>query len=99
MKVEYSDELREDMLRKGRRNIAIEIAQSEHSDFEVTEIFLRYVKDSLVPYLEKKHYRVIETDMGAVLLPPYRLEYQPTLRFYLKKTWIFRTLAVEGVKL
>ena len=100
MTVEYSPELLAHMERKGLKSIAVEVASSDHSDFEVTEIYCRYVRESFADYLvEKKQYRSVGTEVGRVLLPPYRLVYGETLRFFLKKYWIFRQLAVEGVSL
>ena len=51
MKVEYSPELLELLRSKKKRNISIEVASSDHSDIEVTEIFLRYVTDEFADYL------------------------------------------------
>ena len=100
MTVEYSPELLEYMGRKGIKSISVEVASSNHSDFEVTEIYCRYVRESFADYLEeKKGYRSIPTAVGRVLLPPYRLEYAETIRFFVKKTWIFRQLCVDGIKL
>ena len=100
MKVEYSPELLELLCSKKKRNISIEVASSDHSDIEVTEIFLRYVTDEFADYLvQKKKYRAVTTEIGRILLPNYRLEYDDTIRFYLKKVWIFRKLEVEGVRL
>ena len=100
MNVEYSPELPEQMQKKGRKNISIEVASSDHSDIEVTEIFLRYVTDEFADYLvQKKKYKSVRTEVGQILLPPYRLDYDETVRFYLKKMWIFRKLEVEGVHL
>ena len=57
MKVEYSPELLELLRSKKKRNISIEVASSDHSDIEVTEIFLRYVTDEFADYLvQKKKY-------------------------------------------
>ena len=100
MNVEYSPELLEQMQKKGRKNISIEVASSDHSDIEITEIFLRYVTDEFADYLvQKKKYKSVRTEVGQILLPPYRLDYDETVRFYLKKMWIFRKLEVEGVRL
>ena len=46
------------MKEKGRRVLSVEVASSDHSDFEVTELFLRLVKDEFAEYLKaKKRYR------------------------------------------
>ena len=107
----------EKRLRSGKRPcIVIEVARSDHSDFDVTELFLRTCTTEHAQYLTgKKRYRMYPLEAesavsaadgraeGApllqVLLPPYYLEYDPVVRFYLKKTWLFRQLRVEGVRL
>ena len=100
MRVEYSPELLEYMHRKNRRVISVEVAKSDHSDFEVAEIFLRLVKDDFASYLkEKKRYRSVKTEEGEILFPPYVLEIDPVVRLDLKKRWIFSSLTVEGVRL
>ena len=100
MIIEYSSELQEFMRKKGYWSISVEVASSTRSDFEVTEIFCRYVRESYADYLlEKKGYRGVMTEMGRVLFPPYHLMYSDKIKFYLKKTWIFRQLSVEGISL
>ena len=100
MQVEYSPELLEYMQEKKRKVISIEVAKSDHSDFEVAEIYLRLVTDKFASYLrEKKRYRSVKTNQGEVLFPPYVLEIDPVIRLGLRKRWIFRSLSVEGVRL
>lgn len=96
----YDNVLLQEMRKKNRKNIAIEVAASNHSDIEVTELWYRFVKDSYADYLvEEKKYRTVTTEVGRVLLPPYRLHYDETVRFYLQKHWIFTQLKAEGVHL
>lgn len=88
----------ERMKKKNMRNIVVEVASSNTSDFEVSEIFLRLCRDEHADYLvEKKRYRRENCDDFCVILPPYRLEYQQNVRFYIKKWWIFTHLAYEGI--
>ena len=43
---------------KNKRNLVVEVASSNASDFEVTELYMRLVSDSMVEYLlKKKRYR------------------------------------------
>ncbi|MCR4657377.1 MAG: hypothetical protein K5770_14305 [Lachnospiraceae bacterium] len=96
----YTDDLVRYMEKKRRLNISVEVAQSNNSDFDVTEIYIRLVTDKFASYLcEKKNYRVKKTPVGLVLLPPYRLEYDETITFFLKKYWIFSFPAQKGITL
>ena len=53
-----TEELHYYMKKKRRRVLSVEVASSDRSDVEVTEIFLRLVKDDFAEYLkEKKRYR------------------------------------------
>ncbi len=88
------------MKRKGKMNISVEVASSDHSDFEITELYLRLVTDDFAAYLiQKKRYRGVRTDQGQVLFPPYRLFCNDRVVFSLKKIWIFRSLRQEGIRL
>ncbi|MBO6112765.1 MAG: hypothetical protein J6P45_06930 [Lachnospiraceae bacterium] len=100
MEFKYTPELLEYMKRKGKKNISVEVASSDHSDFEVTELFYRFVKDDFAVYLrDKKRYTMKETEVGFVMLPPYRLHYDPVVTFDLKKTWIFHSIIQNGIRL
>ena len=98
--VEYDDALREYMAEKGMTTIAVEVASSDHSDLEVTELHVHLISDKRAAFFkEKKHFRAIAGELGEVLLPPYKLEYDETLRFGLKKIWIFRSIRYSGIRL
>lgn len=100
MEFVIDDAVLEDMAKKKRRGISVEVATSENSDFEVTEIYLRYVRDEFADYLvEKKNYRRFQAGTVFVLLPPYRMHYDPVVRIHFEKHWIFRRLAVTGIQL
>ena len=99
MEVIYSPELLTYMDARRKHNISIEVAASNTSDIEVTELFLRLVNDDFAAYLEKKNYRSIRTEVGLVLLPPYRLHVDPVIRLNCRKRWLFHSLSVEGVRL
>ncbi len=88
------------MKKKGKKNISVEVASSDRSDFEVTELYCRFVKDDYAFYLrDKNRYVLRETEVGYVLLPPYRLHYEDTVTFGLKKFWIFHSITMSGVEL
>jgi len=101
MKIVLDEELRE-LLRKKKKNIiSVEIAKSDHSDFEVSEIFLRLVSRDFADYLiKKKRCRELAAESGeSVLLPAYKLEYEETVRFGLKKRGLFQKITWFGIKL
>lgn len=100
MKIEYSAEFADYMNRKRKTHAVVAVAEAAHSDIEVTEIFVRVCDEDHAKYLrEKERYREVTDGDRRVMLPPYRLEYEDRLRFFIRKQFIFKTLAVEGVKL
>ena len=100
MEVKYSDELKEYLSGKKRRNVSIEVAASDHSDIEVTELFVRLVTDDFADYLlEKKRYRSFPAPVGRLLLPPYRLEIGDVIQVDVKKRLWFHRVVFTGVAL
>jgi len=100
MIIEYDDDLRQYLLDKGLSAIAVEVVSSQHSDIEVTELYVHTVKPGQAEYMKaKKKFRGIPAPIGELLLPAYRLEYDETVSFRLKKTWIFRSIAYTGIRL
>ncbi len=99
MTIEYDELLKEHMLKKGLSTIAVEVVTS-NSDIEVTELYVHLIPNSRRDYYkEKKRFRAVQGEMGEVLLPPYRLEYDEVIRFRLHKTWIFTSVRQEGIRL
>ncbi len=95
-----SPELEEYMKKKGKTAVSVEIASADHSDFEISEMYLRLVDDKTVDFLvEKKRGRVREASYGRVVLPPYRLHYEETITFRLKKIWLFHKIIADGISL
>lgn len=100
MEVIYSDELKAFLAGKKRQNVSIEVASSDHSDIEITELFVRLVTDDFANYLlEKKRYRSIPAPVGQLLLPPYRLVLADTIRVDVKKKLWFHRVVFTGVSL
>ncbi len=99
MNIEYTPDLLSYMKKKGKKHLSVEVARSDHSDFEVTELFYRFIDDKTVDYLQKKHYRAVETPQGVVMLPPYHLRYDETVTFRLKKVLCFNFLTADGISL
>ena len=100
MRIEYDAPLREYMARKGMTTIAVEVMSSQNSDFEITELYVHLISDKQAEYFKaKKRFRPVATELGEVLLPPYRLEYDETITFTLKKWWIFHSVRQTGIRL
>lgn len=100
MNIVIEPALQEYMRKKKKSVIAVEVAQSNNSDFEVTELFYHLIGEKQAAYYkEKKHFRSVKIPEGEVLLPNYRLEYADTVTFSLKKFWIFHSIRQTGIDL
>lgn len=99
MQFVYDDALREYMLAKGKRHLVVEVVSSDHSDFEITELYPHLVSEKKAAEFKRKRFVVFETDMGEVLLPPYRLHYADTLRFSLRSFLGIKSVRQEGIEL
>ncbi len=100
MKFVYEPELQAYMREKNKKNIIVEIARSDSSDFEVTELHVHFVSDRQTELFKtRQKFRAVQTAMGEVLLPPYRLEYAPVITFGLKKICFLRYITQEGISL
>ena len=100
MEFRITPNLLEYMKKKKKKNISVEVASSDHSDFEVTEIYLRLVSDRFATYLtDKNRYVARQSEAGLILLPPYRLEYDNVITFSLKKILFFHILKQDGIRL
>ncbi len=100
MKFVYEPALREYMQKRGKRTIAVEVITSDCSDFEVTELHVRFLGDKQANcFKEKKHFRGHETECGEVLLPPYRMEYDDIITFGLKSFLFVKYITYQGIRL
>jgi len=100
MEFVYEPELLAFMEKKGKRHIAVEVVSSEHSDIEITELYIHLMGEKQAEYYKaKKGYRGIETAEGEVLLPRYRLTYDDRIVLGLKKVLCFRSLTQTGIHL
>ena len=98
--IEYDEALRAYMKKKGRTTIVVEVVSSQSSDFDFTELRVHLIPDSHVShYKERLQYRAVRGELGEVLLPPYKLEYDETLSFSLGSFWVFHWVKYTGVRL
>ena len=93
-------ELEEYMNKKKKTHIVLDVATSDHSDFDVSELFVRLADEKHAAYLvEKKKFKEREADGFRVLLPNYLLEYGDTIAFSFRRVLFMRFLHVEGAHL
>ena len=91
--------------KKGRSILCLEVAQSNTSDIEITEPYLRVLTAAQADYLkEKKKYRsrpllISEGKEGEVLLAPYHLTMDEVVTFGRKKILLFHFLTMDGVRI
>jgi len=99
MTFHYEPELLAFMEEKGLDTLCVEVVTA-NADIDCTELYVHLVKPGRAEEFQKrKKYRPVQTEHGTVLLPPYILEYDEDVTFGLKKTWIFRSVCFEGIRL
>jgi len=100
MNITITDDLLEYMNRKKKSVIAVEVMGSDRSDFEYVELYVHFIFERQVDYfVTNKHFRRFDVGNVIVLLPNYKLSYQDTLEFYLKKKWYGHAIGYNGVEL
>ena len=100
MTIRYTPELIEYMNKKNNHTVLVELVEINNSDVEVVElhVYLPH-KNQKEKFLKEKRYRVITTEVGEVLLPPYPLQLEEEITFGLKKFGIFTSLSYTGIKM
>ncbi len=100
MKIRYTPELLAHMKHRNNHTILVELVEINHSDVEVADlhVYLPHPRQRR-RFVEDKRYRVVTTEAGEVLLPPYPLELAEEVVFGLKKVLFFHTLTYTGIKL
>lgn len=95
----YEANLQEYMCRKNKKTIIVEVAECNCTDLEVQELHVHFVNDRQAAYFKtKKRFREIKTELGSVLLPPYRLEYDETITLGLKSFLGFKYISHKGIR-
>lgn len=100
MTIRYTPELLEYMDKKKNHTILVELVEINNSDLEVIDlhVYLPH-KNQREKFLTEKKYRVVTTEVGEVLLPPYPLQLAEEITFGLKKFWIFTSMTYTGIKI
>ena len=100
MTIRYTPELLEYMDKKKNHTILVELVEINNSDLEVIDlhVYLPH-KNQREKFLTEKKYRVVTTEVGEVLLPPYPLKLAEEITFGLKKFWIFTSVTYTGIKI
>lgn len=95
----YEPALQEHMRAKGKTTIVVETVMINHSEIELMELHVHLIDERQAKYfMEKQRYISKETELGRVLLPPYRLQYDETVTFGLKKVLFFKMVTYEGIR-
>lgn len=95
----YEPSLLAYMQKKKKNNIVVEEITSNHSDFEITELYVHLVDDKGAAHFKsKKSYAGIKTEQGEVLLPPFRLKIDDTVTFGLKSFLGIKYVSYKGIQ-
>ncbi len=99
MTVRYTPELVAYMEKKKNHTILVELVEINNTDVEVVELHVYMPhRNQRKKFIEDKKYRIVTTEVGEVLLPPYPLELADEVIFGLKKLWIFHSVSYQGIK-
>ena len=100
MEFRYDPKLLDYMQKRNKSTILVELVQVNNSDFEITELSVRFVDARLRGlFLTQKGYRLYTTEHGEVLLPRFPLELDRTVTFGLKSFLWFKGISYTGIKL
>jgi len=98
MKFTYTPELLEHMKQKNNTTILVELVELNNTDLEIMELTIRLPDERTRDvFINKKQYRVIQTEVGEVLLPNFPLTYSDTVVFGLKKVLFFKQITCKGI--
>lgn len=94
----YEEKLREYIKKHNKKTLVVEMITVNNSDFEITELSVHFINERMRKiFTEKRRYRVFQTEMGEVLLPPFPLELEETVTFGLKSLLFFNSITYSGI--
>ena len=100
MDIRYTPRLVEYMKKSGKRTIIVELVEVNNSDFEISELSVRFVSGRLrEQFVSKKGYRVFSAPEGELLLPRFPLDLEPVVTFDLKKILFVPVITCNGIKI
>lgn len=100
MNFEYTPELIEYIQEKKLKSLVVEVIEANHTDIEFTDIRVHFVNKRMAEIFKtERKYRSVTTEYGEVLLPRYKLEYDDTVTFGLKKVFLFKSVTCNGIRL
>ncbi len=99
MEFVYTPELTEYMRQKGKEYIVVEVVSSDHSDFEITELYAHIIPEKKAAEFLKKRFVAKPAPVGQILLPPYRLHYADTVQLSLRSFLGIKSVRQEGIEL
>lgn len=95
----YEPALQEYMVKKGKKNIIIETVTSSYSEIEITELYVHLIDEKQTAHFKTKlGYFSKITEIGEVLLPPYKLIYDDIVTFGLKSFLGIKYVTCKGVR-
>lgn len=99
MKFVYQEALKKYMQEKGKKNIIVEVVTIQNSEIEISELHVHFIDEKQTEIFKKKYrYRGIQTEMGEILLPPYKLQFDDEIVLGLKKFLCFHSISYKGIK-
>lgn len=100
MVFEYSPDLRAYMEKTGKKSILVEMVEINNTDLEVSELHVRFAdRRTREIFAGKKRYRVVETEPGEVLLPPFPLQFEDPVTFSLRTILGIKSIKYKGIKI
>jgi len=101
MKIEYDDALRGYMQKHNKSNILVDIASTDNCDFDVTELYLRFISQKHADRIlgSGKGFKAYDAPVGQIIFPQYKLNISDTIRVSLKSFLFIKWLKQDGVKL
>ena len=98
MEFQFEPALLAYMEKTGKRTILVELVQINNSDFEISELHVRFADKRLRKQFLDKGYRLNETPCAEVLLPRFPLDMEPIVTFGLRKILFWNCLTYSGIK-
>lgn len=101
MNIIYDDALCEYMKRRNKSVILVDIASSNTSDFDVTEMYMRFISTGHAERLlsSNKGYRREEAPVGCMIFPPYHMHIADKVVLSLRSFLFIKWIKYEGLRL